>query len=166
MVGAQLGYDNLVLWIGANHCKWQADIIIVVLWRLSDAVMPTEDVVGDLSCHCFAHRAGYRNHLEAALPAVRSGKITEGFYGIVNRENRAPWPGTHDPSFVDHRADGTFGKGIGNIIMAVKIFARYGKKAVAGFCGSRVDTYASETVTRDSWPVARISFNTGFYYPC
>jgi hypothetical protein len=144
MVGAQLGNNNLVLWTGVKQCEWQADIIIVVLWRLSDAVMPTEGVVSDLPGHCFAHRAGYRNYLEAALPAVRSGTITEGLYGIVNRENRAPWPGTHDPSFVDHRADGTFGKGIGNVIMAVKIFARYGKKAVTGFCGSRVDTYAGE----------------------
>jgi hypothetical protein len=106
--------------------------------------MLTEDVVSDLSCHCFAHRAGYRNYLEAALPAVRSGKIAEGLYRIIDPEYSFVRRFAVSDCFVDDCADGTFGKSIGNVIMAVEIFARYGEKTVAGFCGSRVDTYAGE----------------------
>jgi hypothetical protein len=150
MVGAQLGNNNLVLWVSSKQCQRQADIIIVVLWRLSDAVMPTEGVVSDLPGHCFAHRAGYRNYLEAALPAVRSGKITEGLYRIIDPEYSFVGKFAVFDFFADDRADSPFSKGIGNVIVAVKIFARYGEKTVAGFCGSRVDTYAGKVVNRRS----------------
>ena len=165
MISAQLSYDNLVLWIGAKQCQRQADIIIVVLWRLTDAVMLTEDVVSDLPGHCFAHRAGYGHHLEAAPLAVRSGKITQSRYGVINLENRVTWPVTRESIFVYHCADSTFSKSIDNIIVAIEFFARDGKEAVAGFCSPRVDAYTGEKVTRDLWLVARTEFDMRSYYP-
>ena len=139
-------------------------MIIEISRRLRHAEVLAQDVIDDLPGHRFAHGAGNGNYFEASLSTIFAGEIAQRFYRIVYPEHSSAGKGISLGIFADHRTDRAFGKGIRDVIVAVKILAGDREKAVARFCSSGVNAYPGQKVaTLDLQLVWRNSFRTGSY---
>ena len=134
-----------------------------------NAETPAKSVIDDLPRGCFTRRARYRNDFVTGLPAIFSGQLTECSDCILDFKQALAGGFFLIDIFADNGTNGAFYKGVGDVIVAIEILAGNREKAVAGFCGSRVGTYAGEETSlvapldfargrRDSWLVC-------FYYP-
>ncbi len=131
-----------------------------------DIETPGQGVIADLPRGCLARRAGYRDDFEAGLPAIFSGKIAESFYGIFNSEQTLVSELFTIELLAHDRADGTFSERIADIIVSIEVLAEYGKEAVPGLGGSRVDTYVGKAEVCSSRLSACFRFDTALYHLC
>ena len=97
-----------------------------------------QNVVKDLSGGGFADGAGDCDDLELAFFAIPGGEGAERFDNIFNLQNGLAGKFIGWEVFTDNCAGGAFCEGIGEKVVAIEIFARYGEEAIAGLNGSRI----------------------------
>ena len=93
-------------------------------------------MVNDLPCCGFADGAGDCDNLEFTILTIPAGEVAEGLDGIGDFENNFVGEFIGLYVFTDNGSRCAFCEDISEEVVAIEVWARYGKKAVTWLYGS------------------------------